>query len=243
MVRKRIMVRVLSGVYLVSLVIFLMYLLIGYANSNVADNYAQVSSTLGSKSVNVSKVQFRQEYEDLIYGESKGSSSSVSGEGTAGDITKNETDTTLGSAKFLWPVPGFYTISSPFGQREQVAGTSINTITHNGLDITGVNIMGAPILAVMDGVVIKACVLNTPSADQYSASYGNYVEIEHANGLHTIYAHCSRVCVSKGGVVKGGQQIASVGNTGQSAGAHLHLAVQNSTGSFQDPASYLGLTQ
>lgn len=106
MVRKRIMVRVLSGVYLVSLVIFLMYLLIGYANSNVADNYAQVSSTLGSKSVNVSKVQFRQEYEDLIYGESKGSSSSVSGEGTAGDITKNETDITLGSAKFLWARTG-----------------------------------------------------------------------------------------------------------------------------------------
>ena len=237
------MVRVLSGIYLVSLVIFLVYLLIGYANSNVADNYAQVSGTLGSRSVSVSKVQFRQEYEDLLYGESRGSSSSVSGEGTVDTATKGEADTTLDSSKFLWPVPGFYVISSSFGQREQVAGTSINTTTHNGLDITGANIMGTPILAVMDGVVVKACVLNTPSADQYSASYGNYVEIEHTNGLHTIYAHCSRVCVSRGDVVRGGQQIASVGNTGQSSGAHLHLAVQNSTGGFQDPAGYLGLTQ
>lgn len=128
-------------------------------------------------------------------------------------------------------------------EREQVAGTTIDTTTHNGLDITGMGITGSPILAVLEGVVQKACVLNTLSEDAYSYAYGNYVVLEHSNGLKTVYAHCMRVNVSVGEIVHKGQQIATVGNTGQSSGPHLHIAVINAAGEFEDPAPYLGLSE
>lgn len=247
MIKKRALVKILGIVYLCALMVFLAYLLIGYASSDVANAYVQVSGSLGSNSVNVSKVQFSQEYEALLQGEvSKVYGTNISGIGVAGELgVDNATggnpfsDNSDVSSKFLWPVPGFHDVSSTFGEREQVSGTNINTTTHNGLDITGVNIYGAPIIAVLDGVVLKASVLNTSTADEYSSAYGNYIILEHTNGLRTIYAHCSRLSVSKGDVVKRGQQIASVGSTGQSNGPHLHIAVMNSVGEFQDPANYL----
>jgi murein DD-endopeptidase MepM/ murein hydrolase activator NlpD len=75
---------------------------------------------------------------------------------------------------------------------------------------------GTPIMAAAGGMVVNT----TPHA-----AFGNLVEIDHGNGLMTRYAHASKVLVKTGDLVKRGQQIAQVGNTGRSTGPHLHFEV------------------
>ena len=54
-------------------------------------------------------------------------------------------------------------------------------------------------------------------------SYGNYIIIDHGNGLRTLYAHCSKLYVSYGQYVSQGHVIGAVGNTGNSFGNHCHF--------------------
>jgi murein DD-endopeptidase MepM/ murein hydrolase activator NlpD len=112
---------------------------------------------------------------------------------------------------FIMPTVGG--ISSPFGWR-------INPVTgrrqlHKGIDFAAP--MGAPILAASEGIV------NDAGWDD--GGYGNFVELLHADGSLTLYAHASRVIVSKGQQVSQGQIIAEVGSTGRSTGPHLHFEV------------------
>jgi len=85
---------------------------------------------------------------------------------------------------------------------------------HQGVDVSVGQ--GTPILAAADGVV---------TFSGYSGSYGNFVIIEHENGVETRYAHCHTLLVSVGQTVSMGDVIATVGNTGNSAGPHLHFEV------------------
>lgn len=71
------------------------------------------------------------------------------------------------------------------------------------------------------------------------ASYGNYVDITHANGSMTRYAHLQYISVSKGSKVNRGDTIGYMGNTGNSYGAHLHFEYWNANGSKSDPTPYL----
>jgi murein DD-endopeptidase MepM/ murein hydrolase activator NlpD len=75
-------------------------------------------------------------------------------------------------------------------------------------------------------------------AQEYHTEYGNLVEVDHGNELVTRYAHASRVFVKKGDLVKRGQKIAEVGNSGRSTGSHLHFEVLVQ-GVFQDPQKFL----
>ena len=68
-------------------------------------------------------------------------------------------------------------------------------------------------------------VKGTVSIATYSYSAGNYVVVNHGNGLSTVYMHCSQLLVSAGDTVKAGQTIAKVGSTGYSTGPHLHFAL------------------
>jgi murein DD-endopeptidase MepM/ murein hydrolase activator NlpD len=98
---------------------------------------------------------------------------------------------------------------------------------HTGLDFPADP--GTPILAAAGGVVMSA---------GPHPQYGNLIEMDHGNGLITRYAHTSRMLVKQGDLVKRGQKIGEVGNTGRSTGPHLHFEVLVE-GVQQNPSKFL----
>lgn len=133
---------------------------------------------------------------------------------------------TYDGGQFLWPVPGYYRISSEYGTRsDPFTGLSA---WHNGLDIPAPE--GTPIIAAYSGEVIWA---------YYSASAGNWIGIDHGDGIVTIYMHASKLMVSEGDMVSAGQTIALVGTTGRSTGNHLHFTIRVN-GSDVNPHNYVG---
>lgn len=137
-----------------------------------------------------------------------------------------------GTVGFLWPVPGYYKINSPFGMRlHPITGTYR---MHNGIDISGSGIYGKPILAAEDGQVAIA---------SYNAGgYGYYVMINHgqddsSNSYATLYAHMTSYTVKVGQSVKKGDVIGYVGSTGDSTGPHLHFEIRIN-GTPKNPMNY-----
>lgn len=86
---------------------------------------------------------------------------------------------------------------------------------HAGVDIPGP--IGTPIYATADGVIGRA---------QRLGGYGNYIEIEHGQGIQTRYGHLSSILVTPNTRVKRGQLIGRMGSTGRSTGSHLHYEVR-----------------
>ena len=119
------------------------------------------------------------------------------------------------------PVSG--TIMSRFGSND-----SVRSHTHTGLDIAAPK--GTPIKAAASGTVTYA--------GNAGDGYGNYVVISHGNGVQTVYAHCSRVLVSKGQQISQGEVVAKVGSKGNSTVNHLHLEVRKNGISY-NPQYYL----
>lgn len=104
-------------------------------------------------------------------------------------------------------------VSSEFGRRiDPLEG---DTRFHTGIDLAVPE--GTPVKAAMDGVVKTA---------GPRGGYGKAVEIDHGNGLTTLYAHNSELAVMPGERVVAGQVIAAAGQTGRATGAHLHLEVR-----------------
>ncbi len=103
--------------------------------------------------------------------------------------------------------------ASSFGWRiDPITGQAA---MHEGVDFTAD--VGTPIMAAAAGVVINV---------ERHPTYGNLLEIDHGNDLVTRYAHTSKVLVQPGALVKRGQVIAEVGNTGRTTGPHLHFEVR-----------------
>lgn len=127
---------------------------------------------------------------------------------------------------FCWPVVGLYTVTSPYGYR--------SLGYHRGIDISGASASGSLIVAGASGTVT--------AAGWSTGGYGNYVIIDHGNGVETLYAHMldNSIMVNEGDKVTKGQAIGRVGNTGYSFGAHLHFEVRIN-GNRINPAPYLGL--
>lgn len=98
---------------------------------------------------------------------------------------------------------------------------------HEGVDFSAE--IGTPIVAAAGGVVV--------SAEQHP-EYGNLLEIDHGNGYSTRYAHISAFHVQTGQMVRRGQRVAEVGNTGRSTGAHLHFEVRYN-GASVNPSRFL----
>ncbi|MDJ0410809.1 peptidoglycan DD-metalloendopeptidase family protein [Rhodococcoides fascians] len=116
------------------------------------------------------------------------------------------------------PVAGVLT--SNFGSRW---GTQ-----HSGLDIAAP--IGTPIYAAADGTVSDA---------GPASGFGLWVKVLHDDGTETIYGHVNDFSVQPGQRVTAGEQIATVGNRGQSTGPHLHFEVHDPAGVKVDPAQWL----
>ena len=110
------------------------------------------------------------------------------------------------------PIGGNFRMTSGFGLR--VDPFTHTLARHEGLDFTAMQ--GTPILAAADGLVTRS---------GWEDTYGNIVEVTHAEGFMTRYAHISKRLVTEGQRVKRGQHIADVGSTGRSTGPHLHYEV------------------
>lgn len=119
-----------------------------------------------------------------------------------------------GDGALQWPLPIAGSITSPFGYRtDPISGESSY---HSGTDISAPE--GTPILAAAAGTVTIA-----NATDSWGGSYGFHVKLDHGNGIETLYAHCSSICVTVGQQVQAGQVIAYVGHTGRATGSHLHF--------------------
>jgi murein DD-endopeptidase MepM/ murein hydrolase activator NlpD len=124
---------------------------------------------------------------------------------------------------FIWPVTG--EISSIFGLRRFFNEQERNP--HNGLDIAAPE--GTDIRVTADGTVIEA-------GDFFFS--GNMVYVDHGQGLISLYAHLSRIDVKPGDVLRRGDILGAVGQTGRVTGAHLHFAVL-ANGVLVDPLYFL----
>ena len=132
---------------------------------------------------------------------------------------------TYDGGMFTWPCPSYTRISDDYGNRiHPILGIQQ---FHNGIDMAAPG--GSPILAAYNGTVVAA---------DYSTTMGNYVMIDHGDGLYTVYMHASSLSVSTGQTVSKGDQIAAVGATGRATGNHLHFSVRLN-GSYVNPWNYL----
>jgi LysM repeat protein len=113
---------------------------------------------------------------------------------------------------------GFFLYPVPNGIRTQ------GLHGYNGIDIGAKT--GTPILAAASGTVIVSRNFG------YNGGYGQYVVIQHANGVQTLYAHMSQNAVTVGDIVSQAQVIGYVGATGRSTGAHLHFEVRGAKNPF-----------
>ena len=174
--------------------------------------------------------QIRQQAASGSNGDGKPSEEESGGE-TGGEAGGGSSSTDIEGADFAWPLmdvaygSGAY-ISSDYGPR-----TDPYTGFHKGLDITCGGAQGKRICAVKSGTVIVA-------AYGWNGGYGNYIIIDHGDGLSTLYAHCESLSVSVGEQVSRGQFIANVGNTGNSFGPHCHFEVRIN-GDHTNPRPYL----
>ncbi len=133
----------------------------------------------------------------------------------------------------LWPVPNSGRITSDYGYRSApVKGAST---FHQGIDIGVGNLARADrkVVAALAGVVAET---------GYSKSGGNYIYIDHGNGLVTRYLHAYKVYVKAGQRVERGEVIMEAGSTGYSSGPHLHFGVWVNGVSI-DPLLYIDYSE
>lgn len=146
---------------------------------------------------------------------------------------------TSGGGRFIWPVPEYVEagakmwdqITSTFGNRTHPITGQPGTM-HNGIDIAHATTANAKIVAAASGTVMKA----SDSGD----GYGNCVIIQHSDNYYTLYGHMATgsLLVKVGDKVNAGQQIGTMGSTGNSTGNHLHFEVTKIEGQFSMSAYY-----
>jgi murein DD-endopeptidase MepM/ murein hydrolase activator NlpD len=128
----------------------------------------------------------------------------------------------------MWPILG--PITSGFGEREDPIIGGGEGEFHKGVDIGSPD--GTPVHAPADGRVVKA---------GPGTGYGREIEIDHGNGIVTVYGHLSGYNVTVGEQVVKGQVIGYVGHSGRTTGSHLHYEVQV-RGTAVNPHKYLRTT-
>lgn len=144
-------------------------------------------------------------------------------------------DTIAAQGGILSEIPNIWPIKGGIGHISMYYGQNENPIfgswyIHKGIDLSTYR-SGDPVIATADGKVVTVA---------YDISLGNYIILEHKHGFLTRYAHLSAFRVQKGAVVKQGQVIGYIGNTGLSTGPHLHYEVHLGTETI-DPLRFLNI--
>lgn len=130
------------------------------------------------------------------------------------------------SVWFQWPMEGSNTVSLSNRYGYRVAPGGNGGTFHAGIDIPAEK-----------GAVVKAAAAGTVTEAAFDADRGNYVVLDHGEGMETVYAHCLSLSVETGETVETGQEIAAVGSTGRSTGPHLCFQVWQD-GEAQNPVAY-----
>jgi murein DD-endopeptidase MepM/ murein hydrolase activator NlpD len=173
-----------------------------------------VAGVLGSKS---KQTQITKENGIVVESVELGSVVTAEPQPQTSLIGTKPLETFTGSGQLISPLTHIE-ISSGFGSRGKRR--------HLGVDMRSPK--GSPIYAADGGVV---------TASSYQGSYGNLIVLNHGNGLETYYAHCESLIVSVGDIVAQGQQIGTVGISGNATGYHLHFEVRVN-GAYQNPLNY-----
>lgn len=171
----------------------------------------------------------RKAAEEASRAAKKGSSKAdTTTKGQEATTSKSNTSTnqTTSNGKFIWPLTSNTYISSYFSMRNNPFGGS-GTEFHNGIDIPAST--GTAVMAVSGGQVAWSSL---------SSSAGNWIGIDHGNGIYSVYMHMSSRLVKEGDYVTAGQTIGLVGSTGRSTAPHLHLSIRLN-GSYVDPLDYV----
>lgn len=142
----------------------------------------------------------------------------------SGQISKTDLDWINDYRPLIWPLEA--TISSEYGWRKDPF-TGVERF-HHGVDFAAKE--GTKIYAPLSGKVLRS---------EYQEGYGNLVEVDHGNGITTLYAHNKDNMVKPGDRIEKGSVLAIVGSTGRSTGPHLHFEVKRN-GEKIDPLDVLG---
>ena len=188
----------------------------------LAEQQDQVQTLIDSKEAQIADIQdeikaneatlekLKKEAEEAKRLREEQAAAAAAGSGGSSYTPPSGGNVVSGNGYFTHPCPGMTYRSSYFGEiREFEVGG------HKGNDYAAP--VGTPTYAAAAGTVLIA---------GWSNSAGNWVVINHGNGLVTKYMHHSSLCVSTGQYVEKGQQIGYVGSTGQSTGPHLHFQVE-----------------
>lgn len=211
----------------------------GRTTSNARDDGQQVSSMLSKAELDTLKARFAAVESELEEIQKNGGAISrieelrANGQALIAQIAAAEkaNDQTTTEASRMYDrrggliAPGSNPTSGFGSRRPPVPGASS---FHQGLDYAMP--VGTPVVASGTGTVVSV---------GNQRGYGKTIEIEHENGIRTLYAHLSEFAVEQGQRVAQGQRIASSGNTGTSSGAHLHFGVKRD-GVAVDPRGMFG---
>ena len=140
------------------------------------------------------------------------------------DVVLSGLDVSADEPTWAWPVPEYQEVTETFGTR--VHPITGKESSHDGVDISAPE--GVAVLAVRSGTVAET---GWDDAD------GNYVLLDHGDGLTTLYGCLSTVSVQTGDAVTQGDVLGAVGQTGAATGPHLHLEAAQD-GTLYDPLSW-----
>ena len=206
-------------------------------NDEVIDCSPDHNNSVGLRKFSSLQDSSKRRYTVGRYAPFSGASAGIPSPGTSSTAGCQAPGTMTDNGTYIWPVPSSGRITADFGEWRD-GGTR----QHKGMDI-GAD-YGAPIIASRDGEVIKvndSCPTNGSYGSKCGGGFGNYVYVQHADGMVTIYPHMSKgtVKVKLGDKVAQGQELGGIGNSGSSAGKHLHFEMRKDGTTPVQPLDYV----
>ncbi len=197
---------------------------------DIAEATAVIASLQGDISSNSSLLSELSEQEKQLNADIQKKVDELNKQQQQNNNNGNSGGSTVGTGSLVWPSYCTYITSRQGPRIHPVTGEYKN---HGGTDI-GAS-YGSAIYAADSGTVVR-------SSDGWNGGWGNYVMIDHGNGMQTLYAHMSSRAVSVGQSVSRGQTIGYVGSTGMSTGPHLHFEMYINGSRIDPQTRYPGVS-